>query len=247
MFPKWKNRISIVIEGSVAGGTYDAHSDIDLHLVVPARLKKTYSLDEVKAYKKHLRVLGEPVQIHAPTSYDEVQAKLEDWTADYALRESVRALIVVDPEDAFKRIQKFFQWYPKLIFKEKLNWLFAEAIFRYEDRFKVASKRSDLFFGEVNKLEIMRLLLNAYLLANKQFPAFDKHLMNDISRLSPVPTKLLGQSQRLLQAQDLRDMDRLLVELFETVESYCVEKRLMKQRSRQEWIDLRPSYQVKFE
>lgn len=54
-------------------------------------------------------------------------------------------------------------------------------MFEYEEHFKIAAERNDAYYLELAKLSILRLAGNALLLANKQWPEFDKHLVASLT------------------------------------------------------------------
>lgn len=247
-FSKWRNKVSVLIEGSVASGRYDRFSDIDLRVIVPGGLEQVYSREQIQAYKKHLREIGVPIQLHTPIAINQLTKSIEAWERDGDLRELASALIVFDPKAEVQALKKRYKWYPRDVAREKIRWLIAESVFRFEERFIVAQKRADLFFGEVNKLEIMRFLLNACLLANKRYPCFDKHLYAEIQALEPsLPRKIIELVDDLLRSRNLKKTGGLLDELLNEVEGYCAARKLIKSESRDYWIGLRPKHRVSFE
>lgn len=245
-FPKWKGKVSIIIGGSVAHGHYDEYSDIDVKILLSTQRLKIYTREQIGKYKKRLFTLKEPIQLCSPETYDQLQARLSDWSRDWYLRDFSQALIVQDADGRFRNIQKRFQRYPDAIRKEKLSWLIAEATFHLKERFEIAIKRKDPFFIEITKLKIMRLFLNAYVISLGRFPSFDKHLYFEIKCL-PNAELIKTLTDRLIAERDPEKNYKDLKILRESIEIHLLKKKLIKKRSLQEWIDLRPTHRVELE
>lgn len=243
-YPYFKNKISVIIVGSVANSSYDKYSDIDLDVLFEKVDDFDKLLSCIKEYKKELRKDNIPIQIHIPKTYAAANEQLMNWEKDGMLREYSKALIVLDPKDRFKKMQKIYRWYPKEIFKEKLLWLFAEIIFEYEERYLIAIKRKDDYFGEVIKLKILKYLFTILLMVNKKYPAFDKHLMNDIKNIKNLPVGFLKMSQKILKSHNLLKNDKYLKEIIAMVESLLINSKFIKRENKQYWISLRPKHVV---
>jgi len=244
-FPKWRGKASAIVVGSVAVSNYDKFSDIDLNLIFKGKKDRdAYSLKELKEYKNALRRRAEPVQIHQPMTIQEVEDELRPWSKDGIMREYVRALVVTDPGRRFARLRGKYRWYPTDVYKEKVNWLFAEAFFEYHERFGVAVNRREEYFSEVLKIKIVRLLLNAVLLAHRRFPAFDKHLFQDVGRLPKLPRGFLKAFEDLVGECDPGRMHADLSRALKATEKMLVAKRLIPERDCEYWVGLRPKYKV---
>ncbi|MFH2232321.1 MAG: DUF4037 domain-containing protein, partial [Patescibacteria group bacterium] len=196
--PKLENKISIIIVGSIATANYDKHSDIDLDILFTDKNDFDNLLTVIKQYKRELRKKKIPIQIHTPRTYKEIENQLKSWEKDGMLKEYSQAIIISDPKNKFTTIQKKYQWYPKNIFNEKLSWLFAELMFEYKDRYLIAVKRKDLYFGEVVKIKLLKYMLTILLVVNKKYPAFDKHLYQDIKKIRTLPKGFLKTANKLL-------------------------------------------------
>ncbi len=244
-FPKWKDKIAVIVTGSVANGRYDQWSDIDVTPIIPKKLVKAYSKDEIKQYKKRIQSAGEPIQLHAPKTLEEIAEPL-DWAFDGQLRERSRALIIVDAGGAFKRIQKQTRYYPAAVRKDKIEWLIGEAVFSFHDRFKIAERRADSLFGEMVKTEIIRLLLNACLLASKEFPAFDKHVYFEVKAIPSIPSTIIETVDSLVAEHAFAKVSPLLEALMDKVTAYCVKTKTIKSQPREYWLNVRPQHQVSF-
>lgn len=243
-FPDLKNVISIIIVGSVATQNYDKYSDIDIEIIFPSRNKSLEYLPTIQEYKKHLHGTKEPIQIHKPTTYQEIQSELETWQEDHLLREYSQALIINDPENRFLRIQQQFIYYPEEIYKEKISWLFAETVFQITERLETALARNDVYFSEFVKLQIVRLFLNTLLLLNKKWPAFDKHLYRDVQKLTLAQGTFVI-SDTLLTAPITAKSLPLIYQLKSEAEKRLLEAHLIKKESDQYWRNFRTKYQVK--
>ncbi|MFH1631778.1 MAG: DUF4037 domain-containing protein [bacterium] len=243
-YPELKKMISIIIVGSVATANYDEHSDIDLDILFFNKKKYESLLKKIKQFKNELRREGIPIQIHRPIILKEIERDLSGWEKDGMLREYSQAVVVSDPGNRFKKIQSKYRWYPKNIYLEKLNWLFAEMIFEYEERFLVAVKRKDSYFGEVVKMKILKHLMTIVLMSNKKYPAFDKHLYQDLKKIKQTSSKFIKLIDKLLESNDLKKNVKLLRDVIEIVEEDLVKKKIISKKPWQYWIDLRPKYKV---
>ncbi len=238
--PLFRKRISIYISGSVAGDRYDGMSDVDVEIVAHDERDIGKLKDCVVVWK---RERGHPrMQIHAPKTLALLRNELEGWNKDATHREVARALIVHDPGGVFVKLQRAYAWYPHDIYREKMHWLFAESIFALEDRLPVALKRKDPFFPRVVSLHVIRLLLNAVLLANKQFPAFDKHLFAEVRDLPGVPAGLVREARDVINeaSPTLSKLEHFVA----SIEKYLIKRKVLPKLSRAEWLKLRPKYSV---
>ncbi len=243
-YPELKNSISIIIVGSIATANYDKYSDIDLDVLFSNEKDFDSLLAKIKRYKNELRAKNIPIQIHRPRTYKEIDSALKSWEKDGMLREYSQAVVVSDPKNRFKTIQSKYKWYPKNIFKEKLLWLFAEMIFEYEERYLVAVRRGDIYFGEVVKMKVLKYLLTILLLVNKKYPAFDKHLYQDIKTITTLPKGFLKVVEKTIASHSLRKNEKNLSQAITLVESHLIKNKYIKKESREYWIDLRPKNKV---
>lgn len=243
-FPKLRKKVSLIIVGSVATGNYDKLSDIDVEIICSNKKYRDAYRAGIKGYKRHIRNIGEPLQFHKAKTYSEIINNLSDWKNDGALREYSQALVVEDPNGQFKKIQKRFTYYPAVVYKEKVNWLFAETVFQLRERFSVAAKRGDKYFGEVVKVQIIRLLLNAVLMMNEKFPSFDKHVFQDVKKIHETPADLLRNIEDLLTSHQFSVTQPLLGAAVQVVEQALITRGLITKHPDQYWLDLRPKNQV---
>lgn len=243
-YPYLENKISIIIVGSIATSNYDKYSDIDLDVLFSNEKDFKSLLEIIMQYKKELRVKNIPIQIHRPKTYKKIIESLNNWDKDTLLREYSQAIIVSDPQNHFKSIQDKYQWYPKVIFTEKLQWLFAEMIFEYEERYLITVKRKDPYFSEVVKMKILKYLFSILLMSNQKYPAFDKHLYQDVKKIKTLPNEFIKIANKLLRSHNLSKNENYLKEAVELVESYLIEKRFIKKETRQYWMDFRPKHKI---
>ncbi len=240
----YRGKLSLILTGSIPLGDYDQYSDLDAefcfqHEADRAELKKI-----VKTYKQSLKKRNIPIQLHPSKTFTEIREhQIRGWTNDDAIREYASALIVIDPDDRYALLQKEIKWYPKDVYKEKMHWLFAEAVFTYADRFLIAKKRGDLYYMEAMKIHLMRLLGNAMLMLHKDYPSFDKHLYSRLMKL-PQETTFVRVFDRLLQTSEPSKMDKISRQLLNIVEKKMITAKLTTKRDQRYWIDLRPKYQV---
>lgn len=238
--PKFRPIVSIIIHGSVALDRYDAHSDVDIEVIAHNERDLPRLTDYVRVWKRergHARL-----QIHTPTSLAAVRSRLSGWEDDASLRTYASALVVHDPRGVFAKMQRAHVWYPVAIYREKMHWLFAEAVFLLVERYAVALKRKDPFYPRVLIVEILRHLMYALLMANKQFPAFDKHVFAEVRDLPGLPTQLIRELRYALTSEQLsfEELERVL----DVAERYLLKRKVLPKLSRDAWIKLRPKHQV---
>ena len=242
--PQFKTTVSLIITGSVCLGEYDEFSDIDVEFSFADESIRPELDLIVKDYKKTLKQRMIPIQFHSNKTFDEIQKHhITGWKNDDSLREYATALIVCDPKKQFRTFQKKIKWYPRNILKEKLSWLYAEAVFTIVDRFSIAKKRGDVYYGDVMKLHIMRLLGNAILMLEKEYPSFDKHLQKRLKRI-PGAKKFLTEFNGLLNQTDFAKTEKGLIQLLKIVEEKLIIAKFTTKKDEQYWVDLRPTEQV---
>ncbi|MBM3272470.1 DUF4037 domain-containing protein [Candidatus Kaiserbacteria bacterium] len=243
IFPELKDSVSIVATGSIATQNYDTYSDVDLAIIFNTKEQVEKYSPLIKEYKKHIRDTGEPIQVHTPTTFGEIESALITWKQDDLLREYSQALLIVDPSDAFLNLQRRFSYYPEEIYREKILWLFAETVFQIRERLDIAVAREDVYFCEVIKVQVVRLYFNTLLFLHKKWPAFDKHLYPDVRRAAPSP--LLAVAEKLLAEQDMANLIPSANQAKIQLETLLLEANLIERETDQYWLDLRPRYQVK--
>lgn len=240
--PDFASNIITVISGSIASGHYDQYSDIDLDFYCNDEADVEQYKDIISQFKKSISMQKDlPIQIHRLKSLAETEKELANYENDNALRETARSLIVTDPDGSFSALQQRFEWYPDDVARQKLQWLYAQLVFEYEEHFKIAAERNDAYYLEVTKLSILRLTGNALLLANKQWPAFDKHLVV-LLRDADIDPELIDLFNKALG--DIEDVTSTIKELVVAIERHLVAGGYIPKESIKYWIDLRPTYSV---
>lgn len=245
--PELKNKVSILITGSVASGHHDSKSDIDLTIIFPTqKLWKEYKFVLLGEFKnKYLEPLKEPLELHGKniTYFGKINADLGSWKIDWMLREFADAIIIHDPHNKVKKLKEKYGWYPKEIYQEKISWLFAEASFLLFDRYETAMERSSFYFTEIIKLKILRLILSSLIMANHKYPTYDKHSYDCI----PNESRYLKSKEivdKILSEKDTRKIFELFVELRKEVEKLLVTKKLISRKSNRYWVGFRSTYKV---
>jgi predicted nucleotidyltransferase len=239
---KLKQDIIAVISGSIASGHYDQYSDIDLDLYCKDESSVEQYKDVILRLKKRISNEAEtPIQIHRLKSLGATEKELAGHQNDNALRETACSLIVTDPDGDFSALQQRFKWYPDDVAEQKLQWLYAQLIFEHEEHFKIAAERSDAYYLEVAKLSILRLAGNAILLANKRWPAFDKHLVASLADAG-IDAQLIGMFNKVLAEN--KNVTSLINELVVAIEHYLIAGDYIPKEPIKYWIDLRPAYSV---
>jgi predicted nucleotidyltransferase len=243
-FPELRKLTSVIIVGSIATSNYDEYSDIDLEVLFSDKIKPSKLQAMIQDYKKDLKKRKIQIQIHRPKMYKEIESDLKSWKNDGMLREYSQAIIVSDPKNLFKSIQSKYRKYPKDILKEKLQWLFAEMIFEFEERHAVAAKRNDTYFCEVLKIKIIKYLLIIELLVRGKYPSFDKHIFHDIEKEKNLPLGFLQIVEKIIKSHGLTRNQKNLRKAIEIVESDLIKKKYITKETRDHWIDLRPKHKV---
>lgn len=238
--PELQSEISVAISGSVALGYYDAHSDIDLDFYCDEPGQVDKFKDKIAAFKLAVDSdKSSPLQVHRLKDLETKKNELSGWTRDHALRELSRSLLVTDPNGKLANLQQQFDRYPDDILHEKVQWLFAQLIFEYEERFKISAERSDDYFSAVVKLNIVRLAGNLLLITNKQWISFDKHLIVTLKK-SGCEQHIVDLICRAVRTTDNAD----IVLLVNSLEAYLVSENFIDKKSVQYWVKLRPRHSV---
>lgn len=241
-YSQWRNCVSVVITGSVPSGRYDKYSDIDANFFVVGDAEIPDLLKDIKEYKVFLRKESFPVQLHSVGTFSDLEAGLINWNKDGVFREHSRALIVQDPRGLYRSIQEKIYWYPEEVLREKFQWLFAEVVFSFQDRFIIAVARKDVFYVEMLSIQILKLLGNALLLLKKQYPAFDKHLFFELRRIGE--DDFCSSVEDIFSSRDLLEKQRLFELLLSLTEERLIESGSIERKTRDFWIHARPQYRV---
>jgi predicted nucleotidyltransferase len=244
-FPETKDKVSVALIGSISYGLYDDKSDIDISIIFPESLQTEYR-DKLKSFKAEFKQYDRQIQIFYNTNFEQLQ-QLTSWQDDLKIREFAGGIILHDPNKVLTKIQRQISWYPTKIYKEKINWLFAEAVFELMDRYKTATKRKDVFYGSVSKLKFLQLIMTMMLMVNKNYPIYEKHLYRLQSKQKVLPKGYLSSLKRIMTEQDLAKSYVLMDKLLHTSEALLVAKRLIPKKDEPYWIDARPGSKVKLQ
>lgn len=241
--PELRGRVSIVITGSLPTGHYDEYSDIDCDFFCNDEKDKESIKALIKEYKGSIRDRGIPIQIHSPMTFAELKNNhLTGWENDSSLREYSRAIIVTDVDNQFKDIQEGIKKYPTDVLKEKIQWLFAESIFSFEERFVIAVKRNNSLYAHSVRCHILKLLGNALLMSEDRFPVFEKHLYTEL--FAANEKTFCEYISSVLAISDLKEMEDSLVLIISFVEDRLLQKEWIEKQPKDYWVYLRPKYQV---
>ncbi|MFH1253708.1 MAG: nucleotidyltransferase domain-containing protein [Candidatus Uhrbacteria bacterium] len=242
-YPFLKNKISLIITGSVPSGHYDEYSDIDTEFFYSNEKDREKINAVVREYKATLRERNIPVQFHPAKTFVELKKEhLTGWNNDDALREYSLALIVLDAGNRYQKIQSAIKWYPKDVLREKLQWLFAETIFNFEDRFTVAVKRrNNLYLHSVRSL-IIKLLGNVLLMTGGHYPVYEKHLYTELKTFDEK--SFCQKVDGLFIITDMVEMQKKLGDLILSVEKRLIKDGWIKKETKEYWMILRPKYRV---
>lgn len=243
LYPKLIGKISLIITGSIPSGHYDEYSDIDCEFFYENSEDREQMNQITKEYKKSLLDRQLPIQFHPSKTFNELQNEhLHGFEHDDALREYSKALIVIDPENRFKKLQSLIEWYPKNVLTEKINWLFAEAVFNFEERYTIAVKRQNSLYAHSVCSNIIKLLSNAILMSKKHWPVFEKHLYTELKEYRE--TDFCSQVDEIFALTNLNEIETSLRKILKNTEERLLKQGQIDNRSTGEWILLRPKYQV---
>lgn len=242
-YPVLKNKISLIVTGSVPSGHYDEYSDIDTEFFYPNEKDREKINVIVKEYKTTLKERNIPVQFHPAKTFMELKKEhLAGWNNDDALREYSIALIVLDLHKSFEKIQSKIKWYPKDVLREKLQWLFSEAVFNFEDRFVTAIKRHNNLYTQSVRSTIIRLLGNALLMTNGHYPVYEKHLYTELKAFGEKD--FCKKVDGLLLTTNTVEMYKKLQVLILLIEKRLTKDGWIKKETKEYWMTLRPKYRV---
>ena len=241
--PELKSDMSVAISGSIALGYYDAYSDIDLDFYCNSPEQVAKHKDKIVEFKQKVtQDKTVPIQVHSLKDLETISNDLSSWTKDHSLREMNRSLNVRDPRGSLTALQKKFSKYPEGVCHEKIQWLFAQLVFQYEEHFKPAIKRGDNYFTEVSKISIIRLSGNLLLVANKQWIAFDKHLFKTLNNTGCDP-EVLEIIYQVIDSSGISNT-KAVESLMRVLENNLIDKNAIKKETTKYWIDMRPRYSV---
>ena len=251
VFPELRNEVSILITGSVASGFQDKNSDIDF--VVFFQEKKLFEKYKPLIIKEFKGQNGQskkaPLELHGGNIklFEDVENELNLWNKDWMLREIADAIVAYDPENIFKNLQQKYSWYPDEIFKDKMNWLFAESAFLIFDRYKTGMTRKSLFYIESVKIRVIRLFLITLVMLGKKYPKSEKHLQKDIEIFGNVSGEILSLINSILTERDGEKVFSRLCILRKEIENILVERKIITKENNEYWFGSRQSYKVEIE
>src|SRR3989338_2338206 len=247
-FPNLRKLVSVLLIGSVAHGYHDTSSDIDIAFIFSTDTAvKQHKLSLLKWFKyRNLESRRKPLELHGQhiTSLETLEKELSSWRKDWLLRELHDAVVVYDPGEKVGKLQKKYSWYPRPIYNEKINWLFAETTFLLFQRYTSGLARKNDFYLTHIKHNILTLLMLAVILVNHKFPSSHKHLYNDVRNSKIAPKDFLTAVGALLELRDRGKIYTMLQYLRKDVEILLISRKLIKKESPSYWIGQRPKYKV---
>lgn len=242
-YPELRGKISLIITGSVPSGHYDEYSDIDTEFFYSSEKDREKMNAIVREYKKSLLDRHLPIQFHPAKTFAELKKEhLTGWGHDDSLREYSIALVVLDPGQRFSKIQSTIKWYPKAVLREKINWLVAEAVFHFEDRFKTAVKRKNTLYAYSVRSHVVKLLGNAILLSEGRWSVFEKRLFTEL--VSAEERNFCRKVDDVLKQTNLAVMEKSLGRLLIYTQSRLIKAGWISKEPNDYWIALRPKYRV---
>ena len=250
-FPELKNEISIAITGSVASGYQDEKSDLDLAIFFNnEEIFREYKFKIIDNYRDENKISKiSPIKFHGGNfkSFAELEEELSSWQKDWLLREISEAIILHDPNDVFVKIQQKYSWYPDEIFKDKMNWLFAESSFLIFDRYKTGMTRKSLFYVESVKIRIIGLSLITLIMLNKKYPKSEKHLQRDAAQSKDGSTEILNLLENILLEKESDKIFSNLCLLRNEIEKILIDRKIIAKEDTDHWIGLGTNYKIEIE
>lgn len=248
-FSEFKDKVSFIMIGSAATGDYNKDSDLDIMLIFhkEADLKKY----KFKIFDKY-RVPTSPfaqstIEFHGKNmiSFQQVEGMIKNFSTDWKLPELHSALILHDPKNKYTNLIKKYNWYSRDVYQSKLRWLFADASFYLNLRYKGALKKNNFYYAEICKLRIIKHLINAILLLNKKFPSPDKHLTEALEKIKAKKEIML--INKLVKSTNHDKNFIMLNELYLKVEKELLKQKITKKGNRKYWQFLTPQIKVDLE
>lgn len=249
-FPKLKHTVAILITGSVASGFYDSESDINVNIIFPdqksLKSNKKKILDRFR--DQCFRSLKKPIEIDPQniTYFQKLKTELESWEHDWMLREFADAIIIRDPNSEIEKLKEKMVFYPKDVYQEKIESMFAEASYLLLNRYKTGMKRNDIYYTETVKFKILRILMAGLIMGNHQYPTPDRHLYHEISKIKKR-AEIKKVIDQILRERNSRKAYTIMTQLWSTMEKELLKKKLIKKEDDLYWIGFRPKRHVEVE
>lgn len=247
-FPELEGIVSVAITGSVASGYQDEKSDIDLAVFFKDRMiyekYKFLILDTYRDDNKFSKVA--PIEFHGGNIevFESLEENLKSWKKDWLLREISDAVIICDSNDDLRKLQEKYVWYPKEVYREKLNGLFAEVTFLIFDRYEVGMNRGSVYYAESVKIRIIKLFLIISILLGKKYPKSEKHLEKDIKNFGKVSANEMKYIKNILTERESKKVFLNLDFLRGGVENMLIENGVIQRKNKEYWLGVRSSYGV---
>lgn len=250
-FPIVRENASVILSGSVARGTFDEHSDIDLSIIFQEKKDwEEYKFKILGEYKnENLQSKIAPIELHGQniTYFEKLDGELNEWKSDWLLGEIGSSLAIHDPNGGFEAFKNRYSWYPEEIYLEKLRGLFAEATFLVFERMQTALKRESFFYAESLKIRFLRYVMISYIMLGKRYPSSDKHLQKDFESLENLDAQMVEKVRAILEEKSISGSFELLKEILAELESALINARVIEKKDLVYWIGFRPKHKVETE
>ncbi|MEI6649821.1 MAG: nucleotidyltransferase domain-containing protein [Candidatus Moraniibacteriota bacterium] len=249
--PDLMKTASIIVTGSVANGTYDKDSDIDLTIIFYDEEGLLNGrgplLNEFKG--ENLKTKKKPIELHGQSIvwFDRLHDDMKSWKKDWLLAEMKDALIIYDPENKIRLLQDEFDWYPDEIYREKMRWLFAEATFLLFDRYSIAMGRKSVYYSEMTKLKIVGHFMSCLLMLDRRYPKSVKHLQKDILKIEHIPSEIIRCIDEVLVEREFGKIFDSLRLGRSMIEDILINRSLIRKESEEYWAGFRSEYMVEIE
>ena len=232
-FPEIKDLVALIIVGSVANNDYDKFSDVDINVLLPEAVDNKPYIE----YKEELRRKGSQIELRFARNY-EVLEKYLNWNDDFILGEYQSCVVLQDPTERFSKLIQNFQWYPKDIFQNKIDWLFHKIKYSIHHELKALIERSDTnqFFLLVIKNRLIRYFLTAVRLVNNKYPVCDKRLYTTTLSLCTNDFGVLKLVDKLIQTSDRNEVNRIAIEVENKIENEFLTRGIITKQDLDTWL-----------
>jgi predicted nucleotidyltransferase len=232
-FPEIKDIVALIVVGSIANDDYDKFSDVDINVLLPESVDNNPYVD----YKEELRSKGSQIELRFARNY-EVLEKYLNWNDDFILGEYQNCVVLHDPTNRFTKLIRNFQWYPKDILQNKIDWLIHEIKYSIHHELKSLIQRSDTsqFFLLVIKNKLIRYFLTMIRLYNNRFPVHDKRLYTTTIKQCPKDFGVLKLIDRLIKTSDRYEITKVATEIENKIEGELIYKGVIQKQNLDTWL-----------
>jgi predicted nucleotidyltransferase len=227
-----KDKVALIIVGSVANNDYDQYSDVDINVLLPEDIDNKPLIE----YKEEIRKSGSKLELRFARNY-EILEKYLNWNDDFILGEYQNGIVLQDPTKRFTELLKKFEWYPSDVFQNKIDWLFHEitySVYELDSLLKRGDKNQ--FYVLVIKNKLIRYFLTAVRLLNKKYPVHDKRLFTTTIKQCANDFGILKYVGDLIITDDRQRIFKTAEEARTDLENYLLSSSLLTKQDTDCWL-----------